>query len=262
MLEKFGLTRLRKNNAARLSHCGEKRRPRNTQRRLVCDPPADPALDEPFTGIDPQTISDIKQIIRGLQATRASASSSPTIRCRRKFSTVTDRSYLIKDGKVHARARRSTCWSSQTRVAIADYFGKSFNDDGLADRPGTGASTQAEDVPTRAPPASLEAAIHQVVEQEKVHRLIGPPCTLREGRRRGGVVAAWVEHHSGGCSKLMERRDDERPAPQRLRGIASVCMNGAAVFDPYAPELQAAANNWPQRARSTNARRRLTLADV
>src|SRR5215468_4451506 len=64
MLEKFGLSRLRKNNAARLSG-GEKRR-LEIARCLVCDPLLI-LMDEPFTGIDPQTISDIKDIIRKLR---------------------------------------------------------------------------------------------------------------------------------------------------------------------------------------------------
>ena len=53
VLEQFGLSHLRKNNAARLSG-GEKRR-LEIARCLVCDPLLI-LLDEPFTGIDPQTI--------------------------------------------------------------------------------------------------------------------------------------------------------------------------------------------------------------
>ncbi len=64
VLQKFGLTHLRKNNAARLSG-GEKRR-LEIARCLVCDPLLI-LLDEPFTGIDPQTIEDIQQIVRGLR---------------------------------------------------------------------------------------------------------------------------------------------------------------------------------------------------
>src|SRR5438132_6803080 len=59
VLEKFGLTRLRKNNAARLSG-GEKRR-LEIARCLVCEPLLI-LLDEPFTGIDPKTIPDIQPI--------------------------------------------------------------------------------------------------------------------------------------------------------------------------------------------------------
>src|SRR5712692_1951394 len=64
VLAQFGLSHLRKNNAARLSG-GEKRRV-EIARCLVCDPLLI-LLDEPFTGIDPPTIADIKSIIRELR---------------------------------------------------------------------------------------------------------------------------------------------------------------------------------------------------
>src|SRR5262245_58737009 len=63
VLTQFGLTRLRKNNAARLS--GGERRRLEIARCLVCEPMLI-LLDEPFTGIDPITIADIRQIVRDL----------------------------------------------------------------------------------------------------------------------------------------------------------------------------------------------------
>src|SRR5205814_9647406 len=64
VLEQFGLQRVRKNIAARLSG-GEKRR-LEIARCLVCEPLLI-LLDEPFTGIDPKTIADIQQIVRVLR---------------------------------------------------------------------------------------------------------------------------------------------------------------------------------------------------
>ena len=64
VLEQFGLTRIRKNNATRISG-GEKRR-LEIARCLVCEPLLI-LLDEPFTGIDPITIADIQQIVRDLR---------------------------------------------------------------------------------------------------------------------------------------------------------------------------------------------------
>src|SRR5438132_4065950 len=61
VLDQFGLNRVRKNPAARLSG-GEKRR-LEIARCLVCEPSLI-LLDEPFTGIDPITIADIQQIVR------------------------------------------------------------------------------------------------------------------------------------------------------------------------------------------------------
>src|SRR5947209_2638651 len=66
VLEQFGLSHVRKNNAARLSG-GEKRR-LEIARCLVCEPLLI-LLDEPFTGIDPITIADIRQIVRDLRNT-------------------------------------------------------------------------------------------------------------------------------------------------------------------------------------------------
>ena len=71
-MSQFGLTHVRKNVAARLSG-GEKRR-LEIARCLVCEPLLI-LLDEPFTGIDPITIADIRQIVRSTFATRASACS-------------------------------------------------------------------------------------------------------------------------------------------------------------------------------------------
>src|SRR5207302_2704165 len=64
VLHQFGLTHVRKNNAARLSG-GEKRR-LEIARCLVCEPLLI-LLDEPFTGIDPKTIGDIQDIVRELR---------------------------------------------------------------------------------------------------------------------------------------------------------------------------------------------------
>jgi len=65
VLEQFGLNKVRKNSASRLS--GGERRRLEIARCLVCEPLLI-LLDEPFTGIDPITISDIRQIVRDLAA--------------------------------------------------------------------------------------------------------------------------------------------------------------------------------------------------
>ena len=70
VLEQFGLTRVRKNKASRLSG-GEKRR-LEIARCLVCEPLLI-LLDEPFTGIDPKTIADIQEIVRALRQQRIDA---------------------------------------------------------------------------------------------------------------------------------------------------------------------------------------------
>src|SRR4029077_11494227 len=98
VLGQFGLTRVRKNNAARLSG-GEKRR-LEIARCLVCDPLLI-LLDEPFTGIDPPTIADIKDIIRKLR--QQNIGMLITDHQVREILSITDRSYLIHQGKVFAK---------------------------------------------------------------------------------------------------------------------------------------------------------------
>src|SRR5262249_28689059 len=88
VLEQFGLTHLRKNNSARLSG-GEKRR-LEIARCLVCDPLLI-LLDEPFTGIDPQTIEDIQNIVRDLR--HQGIGILVTDHRVREVLSITDRSY-------------------------------------------------------------------------------------------------------------------------------------------------------------------------
>jgi lipopolysaccharide export system ATP-binding protein len=221
VLEKFGLTHLRKNNAGRLSG-GESRR-LEIARCLVCNPLLI-LMDEPFTGIDPQTIADIKQIIRGLRD--EGIGILITDHQVREVLTVTDRSYLIKDGKV--RTKGTPQQLIHDPVAIAEYFGKSFTDDGLTRAPAAQVAAPAEIAPAPA------ASIHQVVEQEKVHRLID--------RLRNREAAAAEELIQRGMSVIpplleaMERRDVE--LRRTAFDVLQVLLKGTAVFDPYAPELQ------------------------
>src|SRR5205807_5303991 len=95
VLEQFGLLHVRKSVAARLSG-GEKRR-LEIARCLVCDPLLI-LLDEPFTGIDPQTIEDIQTIVRDLRG--QGIGILVTDHRVAEVLDVTDRSYLIKAGKV------------------------------------------------------------------------------------------------------------------------------------------------------------------
>src|SRR6185437_10375572 len=181
VLEKFGLSHLRKNNAARLSG-GEKRR-LEIARCLVCDPLLI-LLDEPFTGIDPQTIEDIQQIVRGLR--NEGIGILVTDHRVREILTITDRSYLIKGGRVvtHGTPQQIV----RDPIAISEYLGNSFSEDGLS----RSASTPV------APPPPIQA-IHEVVEQEKVHRLIdrlqaGDPSAVGELLQRGpDAVPALLE---------------------------------------------------------------------
>jgi lipopolysaccharide export system ATP-binding protein len=219
VLEKFGLSHLRKNNASRLSG-GEKRR-LEIARCLVCDPLLI-LLDEPFTGIDPQTIADIQGIIRDLR--RQGIGILITDHRVREILTVTDRSYLIKGGKVIVHGTPPEIIRNPT--AIAEYLGNSFAEDNFGQQ-----GLPAAFAPSAA--AAPAAAIHHVVEQEKILRLI-------ERLRTGEAAAAAVELAQRGHSAVpalldaLERRDVElrRQAFEVLQQI----LGGTAIFDPYAPE--------------------------
>src|SRR6266404_5937286 len=151
ILDQFGLNRVRKNNAARLSG-GEKRR-LEIARCLVCEPSLI-LLDEPFTGIDPITIADIQQIVRKL--CRQNIGILLTDHRVSEVLRITDRSYLIKDGQVRTHGTPQQIVNDP--VAIKEYLGESFDRAGFD----TAAS----------PPARAEVTVHLVVEHERIRRLI------------------------------------------------------------------------------------------
>ncbi|MCI0464688.1 MAG: LPS export ABC transporter ATP-binding protein [Gemmataceae bacterium] len=217
VLEQFGLTRVRKNIAGRLSG-GEKRR-LEIARCLVCEPLLI-LLDEPFTGIDPKTIHDIQGIVRDLR--NQGIGILLTDHNVREALKITDRSYLIKDGKV--RTHGTPQQIIHDPIAISEYLGNSFNDNSFSvGSPSVLASEQ--------PPA--EPAVYQVLEQEKIHRLIERLKTPEAAR----AAAELTQRGAAALSALLEaleRRDVDmrRQAHQVLQQI----LGGEVVFDPYAPE--------------------------
>jgi lipopolysaccharide export system ATP-binding protein len=215
-LEQFGLTHIRKNNATRVSG-GEKRR-LEIARCLVCEPLLI-LLDEPFTGIDPITIADIQQIVRDLR--NRGIGILVTDHNVRAALKITDRSYLIKDGKV--RTHGTPQQIVRDPIAISDYLGTSFNDDGF--------STPA------APPAekAAEPVVHRVIEEEMIHRLVerlktseGAAAAAEIQKRGSAAIPALIE--------ALERRDVEmrRQAFQVLQML----IDCTGLFDPFAPESQ------------------------
>ncbi len=95
LLEQFNIVKLRKNLALSLS--GGERRRLEIARALVPDPKII-LLDEPFTGIDPVTISSIQKIIRHLRS-RGIAILITDHQVRETLQ-ITDRSYVIRAGRV------------------------------------------------------------------------------------------------------------------------------------------------------------------
>ena len=126
VLEQFGLQKVRKNIAARLSG-GEKRR-LEIARCLVCEPLLI-LLDEPFTGIDPITIADIRSIVKGLRS--RGIGLLLTDHNVKEALKITTRSYLIKDGKVRTHGTPQEIINDP--IAINEYLGKDFSDNTYGD---------------------------------------------------------------------------------------------------------------------------------
>ncbi|MBV9125156.1 MAG: LPS export ABC transporter ATP-binding protein [Planctomycetes bacterium] len=245
VLEQFGLLRVRKNNAARLSG-GEKRR-LEIARCLVCEPLLI-LLDEPFTGIDPKTIADIQTIVRDLR--HQGIGILMTDHNVREALKITDRSYLIKDGKVRTHGTPQEIIHDP--IAISEYLGAGFNDNTLGAPPPAipecprchyafaSGDTAPDSPPAPPPPPPPPApppgpAVHLVLEQEKIRRLI-------ENLKTEEHEAAAVDLVERGLTAVpalleaLERRDVEMRRQAFL--VLQTILQGTAAFDPYAPEAQ------------------------
>jgi lipopolysaccharide export system ATP-binding protein len=225
VLERFGLSHLRKNNASRLSG-GETRR-LEIARCLVCDPLII-LLDEPFAGIDPQTVADIQQIIRGLKD--QGIGILVTDHQVREILAVTDRIYVVQSGKVLMHGTPQQIVSDPT--VIKEYLGSNYANESVPGLP-TPPTPPPVPVPVQASPAPRRDAIHQMVEQEQVGGLIDQLKTTERAAaafellQRGDEA---IPHLLG----ALERRDVE------LRMVAfellKQLIGDGAEFDPHAPE--------------------------
>ncbi len=240
VLEKFGLTHLRKNNAARLSG-GEKRR-LEIARCLACDPLLI-LLDEPFTGIDPQTIEDIQHIVRDLR--NQGIGILVTDHRVREILSITDRSYLIKGGKVRTHGAPQEI--IRDPIAIQEYLGNSFNNDSIGlpstmvpsresfgQRPGTAPNTVAMASPVVETPKDPRQNVQKMLERENILELV---VAFASGSDRAGEELQ--RHGMNAVPYLLdalERRDAD--LRKRVHGLLEEMVNGQIPFDPFAPEVQ------------------------
>jgi lipopolysaccharide export system ATP-binding protein len=97
LLREFGLFELRHQRAETLS--GGERRRLEVARALAIDPTFI-LLDEPFAGIDPIAVLDLQRIIRHLKS--LGIGILITDHNVRETLKITDRAYIIKDGKIFA----------------------------------------------------------------------------------------------------------------------------------------------------------------
>jgi lipopolysaccharide export system ATP-binding protein len=119
LLDEFGLTRLRKSPAMALSG-GERRRCEIA--RALAAKPTIMLLDEPFAGIDPLSIIDIRDLVKDLKARGIGVLI--TDHNVRETLDIVDRACIIYDGKV--------LFAGSPQELVADqnvrrlYLGESF----------------------------------------------------------------------------------------------------------------------------------------
>ena len=119
LLEELGVLSNRKQKAYTLS--GGERRRTEIARSLAIEPKF-LLLDEPFAGIDPIAVYDIKTIIADLS--KKGIGVLLTDHNVRDTLEITDRSYIIKDGEIVVAGSREDVM--QNEIARKVYLGESF----------------------------------------------------------------------------------------------------------------------------------------
>ena len=119
LLEEFGLTRLAKQKAWTLSG-GEKRRMEIA--RCMISNPKIILLDEPFVGIDPITVADLRKMIFKLKDKGIGVLI--TDHNVRETLPLTERAYLIYDGKILVEGDQNTLLNDTN--ARRRYLGKAI----------------------------------------------------------------------------------------------------------------------------------------
>ena len=120
LLDEFGMTKLRSYAAVSLS--GGERRRVELARALAASPDFI-LLDEPFTGIDPIAIGDIKENIRKLSEDKGLGVLITDHNPKATLS-ITDRAYVIFDGKIKISGESRKV--AKDPVAKEFYLGKDF----------------------------------------------------------------------------------------------------------------------------------------
>ena len=119
LLSEFGLTKLAKQKAWTLSG-GEKRRMEIA--RCMISNPKIILLDEPFVGIDPITVSDLRQMIFKLKDKGIGVLI--TDHNVRETLPLTERAYLIYDGKILVEGNQNTLLNDANARKL--YLGEDF----------------------------------------------------------------------------------------------------------------------------------------
>lgn len=243
VIPRFGLDHVRHNVSVRLSG-GEKRR-LEIARCLVCEPLLI-LLDEPFTGIDPITIAEIRQIV--LELRNEGIGILLTDHNVHEALKITTRSYLIKDGKV--RTHGTPAQIVRDPIAISEYLGAGFSDHSYSapdeSRPRFPSPPPppplAPPPPVAPAPATLEFAAppksalspaQRVLEQEKIARLVENLKTADKDRVAEEIAAKGMAAVPALLNAL-ERRDAE--LRQHAVEVLELILSQPIPFDAFAPE--------------------------
>ena len=120
LMERFGITRLRKSQALQLSG-GEKRR--LTIARALASSPKLLMLDEPFAGVDPIAVQDIQHIVASLREADG-LSILITDHNVRETLGIVDRAYILFEGKVikHGNAEEIASDPKTRKIYLGEHF--------------------------------------------------------------------------------------------------------------------------------------------
>ncbi len=223
-LEEFGLLRLKDSIAQTLSG-GEKRRLEIA--RCLATEPLLILLDEPFTGIDPITISEIQVIVRNL--CKRGISILITDHNVRETLRITDRAYVITDGQVVAQGKEDEILKNQT--VIARYLGQNFAEEQQGRSYAPVAAPTVIPLQTMTPKQTIDAVLSHERIFELIEQLKTPEREMAERELLNTGRPALPQ-----LIEALERRDLE------LRRMAYhvICQiePHAGDFDAYAPEAQ------------------------
>lgn len=223
-LEEFGLLRLKDSMAQTLSG-GEKRRLEIA--RCLATEPLLILLDEPFTGIDPITISEIQVIVRNL--CKRGISILITDHNVRETLKITDRSYVITDGQVITHGTPAEIIKDQN--VIARYLGQNFVEEHHLRDIGPETGPTILPMHKMSPKQTIDAVLHHEHVFELIEKLKGAEKETAEQELLATGRTA-LPH----LIEALERRDlDMRKAAYQL--ICKIDPN-AGEFDPYAQEIQ------------------------
>lgn len=120
LMERFGITKLRKSQAIQLSG-GEKRR--LTIARALTTSPKLLMLDEPFAGVDPIAVQDIQHIVASLRETDG-LSILITDHNVRETLGIVDRAYILFEGRVikHGNTEEIANDSKTRKIYLGEDF--------------------------------------------------------------------------------------------------------------------------------------------